>query len=122
MQCDHDANLVYHAAYNNGMGAGQLYEVDQATGAYTLIGNFQGNTEVDGFAMPNTGSGGPVGGLPENLLGYNVYRDMDFVAYTPHTPEGEIRTPGLCRRRPAARHLSIYGNGRIRPGPLWLPG
>ena len=40
--------------------------------------------------MPYTG--GPIGGggLPENLLGYNVYRDMEFVAYTPHTPEGEM--------------------------------
>ena len=52
MQCDHGANVVYHAAYNNSMGAGQLYSVEQATGTYTLIGNFQGNTEVDGMAMP----------------------------------------------------------------------
>jgi hypothetical protein len=32
---------------------------------------------------------GPHMGLPENLLGYNVYRDMAFIAYTPHTPPGE---------------------------------
>ena len=55
MQCDHGADVVYHAAYNNGLGAGQLYAVEQLTGTYTLIGNFQGNTEVDGFAMPNAG-------------------------------------------------------------------
>ncbi len=86
MQCDHQANVVYHAAYNNSLGAGQLYSVEQATGTYTLIGNFQGNTEVDGFAMPGGGII-PIGGdLPENLLGYNIYRDNGFVAYTPHTP------------------------------------
>ena len=31
----------------------------------------------------------PIAHLPENLLGYNVYRDMEFVAYTPHVPAGE---------------------------------
>jgi len=31
MQCDHGTSLIYHAAYNNSMGAGQLYEVDQTT-------------------------------------------------------------------------------------------
>ena len=90
MQCDHGANIVYHAAYNNSMGAGQLYSVEQATGTYNLIGNFQGNTEVDGFAMPGGGTIIPVPVLPDNLLGYNVYRDMEFVAYTPHTPPGVI--------------------------------
>jgi hypothetical protein len=38
--------------------------------------------------------GGPSYELPENLLGYNVYRDMDFVAYTPHVPEGEFVPQG----------------------------
>jgi hypothetical protein len=33
--------------------------------------------------------GGGQAELPENLIGYNVYRDMEFVAYTPHTPEEE---------------------------------
>jgi len=90
MQFDHGANVVMHAAYNNSLGAGQLYSVEQLTGTYTLIDNFQGGTEVDGFAMPY-GGGVPGGGdLPENLLGYNVYRDMNFVVYTPHTPEGEL--------------------------------
>ena len=28
--------------------------------------------------------------MPDNLLGYNVYRDGDFVAYTPQVPEGEF--------------------------------
>ena len=36
----------------------------------------------------------PQAGLPENLLGYNVYRDMGFVAYTPHVPEGEYVPQG----------------------------
>jgi hypothetical protein len=89
MQCDHQANVVYHAAYNNSMGAGQLYAVEQATGTYTLIGNFQGSTEVDGFAMPGASGGGGGGGLPANLLGYNIYRDADFVAYTPHVGDME---------------------------------
>ena len=37
---------------------------------------------------------GPTAELPENLLGYNVYRDMEFVAYTPHVPEGEYVPQG----------------------------
>jgi hypothetical protein len=32
MQCDHGADVVYHAAYNNSLGAGQLYAVEQLTG------------------------------------------------------------------------------------------
>ncbi len=32
--------------------------------------------------------------LPENILGYNLYRDGTFVAYTPHTPEGEYVQQG----------------------------
>jgi hypothetical protein len=36
----------------------------------------------------------PIPQLPENLLGYNVYRDMEFVAYTPHVPEGEYVPQG----------------------------
>jgi hypothetical protein len=36
-------------------------------------------------------SPGPGGGdMPDNLLGYNVYRDGDFVAYTPQTPAGDF--------------------------------
>jgi hypothetical protein len=37
---------------------------------------------------PNSGQ------LPENLLGYNIYRDGIFVAYTPHTPPGEYVPQG----------------------------
>ncbi|HNR55830.1 MAG TPA: hypothetical protein PKJ19_11735, partial [Flavobacteriales bacterium] len=36
----------------------------------------------------------PVPEMPENLLGYNVYRDMEFVAYTAHTPEEEYVLQG----------------------------
>ena len=57
-------------------------------------------------------------GLPDNLLGYNVYRDGDFVAYTPHTPAGEYVPQGYVDEGLTAGHLSIHGNGGIRPGPL----
>ena len=117
MQCDHEANVVYHAAYNNSLGAGQLYMVEQATGAYTLIGNFQGNTEVDGFAMPGFAGGGGGGQLPENLLGYNVYRDSEFVAYTDHVGAMEPQhyvdenlSPGIYLYTVTAVYdLSVYG-------------
>ena len=117
MQCDHEANVVYHAAYNNSLGAGQLYMVEQATGAYTLIGNFQGNTEVDGFAMPGAAGGGGGGQLPANLLGYNVYRDSDFVAYTDHVGDMEPQhyidenlSPGIYQYTVTAVYdLSVYG-------------
>jgi hypothetical protein len=38
----------------------------------------------------NEEGGGPVWGLPENLLGYNIYRNGTFLDYSPHTPPGEI--------------------------------
>ncbi len=117
MQCDHDANVIYHAAYNNSLGAGQLYLVDQLTGGYTLIGNFQGNTEVDGFATPYESSGPGGGELPENLLGYNVYRDSDFVGYKDHVgamvPQNYIEEnlqPGIYQYTVTAVYdLSVYG-------------
>ena len=60
-----------------GSDAGALWVTNQSSNTIYLVD----------LAEP-CGSG-PVGGLPENLLGYNVYRDMEFVAYTPHVPEGE---------------------------------
>jgi hypothetical protein len=36
----------------------------------------------------------PNGQLPANLLGYNIYRDETFVAYTPHVPPGEFVPQG----------------------------
>jgi hypothetical protein len=45
---------MYLAAYNNTAGAGQLMTANLTTGAATLIGNFQGNAEIDGVAIPYT--------------------------------------------------------------------
>ena len=76
MACDHSTNTLYHAAYNNDIKAGQLYTVDQ-TGTYTLLGNFDNDAEITGFALKNQLPASPAPGL----LGYNIYRDSDFIAY-----------------------------------------
>jgi hypothetical protein len=59
------------------------------------------------------------GTLPKNLLGYNVYRDMAFVAYTPHVPAGEYVPQGYVEENldpgiyqysvTAVYNLAIYG-------------
>jgi hypothetical protein len=58
--------------------AGALWIANQSTNQIYLV--------ETGEPYPG---GGPSYELPENLMGYNVYRDMEFVAYTPHVPEGE---------------------------------
>jgi hypothetical protein len=114
--CDHDANVIYHAAYNNSLGAGQLYIVDQVTGAYTLVGNFEGNAEVDGFAVGVEPGGGGGGDIPDGLLGYNVYRNGGYINYVeyiedvPATYVDENLDPGnYCYTVTAVYDLGFYG-------------
>ena len=52
MACDHLTNTIYWAAYNAGSGTAQLLTVDQTSGTSTFIGNFAGNAEITGFAIP----------------------------------------------------------------------
>jgi hypothetical protein len=49
-------DVMYLAAYTSG---GELYTVDTATGHATLVGAFQGSTEIDGFAIPGSSQGPP---------------------------------------------------------------
>lgn len=37
----------------------------------------------------------PSGQLPEGLLGYNIYKDQEFLAYTPHDPPGVYTQQGF---------------------------
>lgn len=49
---DRDEGILYIAGYfNNGMPSA-LLTCDTQTGACTIVGNFQGGMEVDGFAIP----------------------------------------------------------------------
>ncbi len=57
MSWDHSTDSMFYASYNATTSAGELRRVNLQTGATTLIGAFQGNAEVDGFAIP--GSPGP---------------------------------------------------------------
>ena len=60
MDFDDESGVLYYAAYNGDTSAGQLRTINTATGATTLIGNFQGNAEVDGLAIQTGGGGGGV--------------------------------------------------------------
>ncbi|MBP6871326.1 MAG: carboxypeptidase regulatory-like domain-containing protein [Bacteroidales bacterium] len=74
-------------------GAGMEIKISNPDGGALWICNQSDNTIylVDTEELLNIG---PVAGLPENILGYNVYRDMEFVAYTAHTPEEEYVMQG----------------------------
>ena len=59
-------------------------------GTVTLGGNSQ-NDVFFGFELfPSAGP--PIGQVPANLLGYNVYRDADFVNYVAHVGGDEVQT------------------------------
>jgi hypothetical protein len=68
---------IYMASYTS--GGPQLRLLDRTTGATTLLSGMDG--EIDIFAFIG-GGGGPE--VPENLLGYNVYREGEFVNYVEH--------------------------------------
>jgi hypothetical protein len=58
---DRDNKILYLAAYGPyGTGYGRLYTCDVSNGALTLIGNFENNMEVDGFAIPWTSNQPPL--------------------------------------------------------------
>jgi hypothetical protein len=50
---DRDNNIMYIAGYITG-GTSGLYTCDTSTGAVTLLGEFENDIEVDGFAIPWT--------------------------------------------------------------------
>jgi hypothetical protein len=51
MAYDITRKVLYLAAYTSA-AHGQLYTCNVTTGACTLVGNFQGGAEIDGFAIP----------------------------------------------------------------------
>jgi hypothetical protein len=51
---DRDNSILYIAGYTQS-STGGLYTCDVTTGLCTLVGGFQGNMEVDGFAVPWSG-------------------------------------------------------------------
>ena len=67
-----------------------------------MIGNFQGNTEITGFAVGANGNGGNTGGqTPPGLIGYNVYRGetydtlLGYVAHPDTSYVDENLDPGI---------------------------
>jgi hypothetical protein len=54
METDNDRGITYVAAYLNPGTGGALLTINRATGATTLVGAFQGNSEICGFAIPYT--------------------------------------------------------------------
>jgi len=75
-------------------GAGaEIKRSNPDAGALWLPNQNNNNIYLVDLGEPYTPGGGG-GGMPENLLGYNVYRDGDFVAYTPQTPIDEFVAQG----------------------------
>jgi len=71
---------IFMSAYSS---SGLLCVLDRTTGAATVLTSLP--SEFDVFAFPGGGSVGPGGGgIPENLLGYNIYREGDFLSYVAH--------------------------------------
>ncbi len=109
MTCDHSTNTMYWAAYNNTLGAGQLYIVDVTTGALTLVGNFQGNTELTGFAVGATSGGVNL----SNLVAYKIYRDDAAIVQVPTTPreywDMNLMPENYCYDISAIYDLTPYG-------------
>ena len=88
---DEATEQIIMSAYNNTAGQAQLRVVDPATGNSTLIGALgPGGTQVASICAPmTTGGGGPGGGdVPEGLLGFNVYRNDEFIVNVPYNGEG----------------------------------
>ncbi|MCK4358426.1 MAG: carboxypeptidase regulatory-like domain-containing protein, partial [Candidatus Cloacimonetes bacterium] len=56
MSWDPESDIVYMAAYNNTVGAGQLRIVDTSTGATALVGTFNGGAEVAGLGFQGGGT------------------------------------------------------------------
>jgi hypothetical protein len=112
MTCDHSTNTIYWAAYNAGLGSGQLYIVDQTSGALTLIGNFAGSTEITGFGIGATG-GGSGGGEPAGLVSYNLFRDDVLIANIPKTElqyfDLNLFPDDYCYDITAVYDLTAYG-------------
>jgi hypothetical protein len=52
MEFDQNSGILYMAAYNNTVGAGELRTVNTSTGATTLIGPFANDAEITGMAIP----------------------------------------------------------------------
>ncbi|GJQ62421.1 MAG: hypothetical protein SCALA702_14740 [Melioribacteraceae bacterium] len=69
MEFDLNTGTLYLAAYNNA-GGGELRTADINTGATTLIGLFQGGSEICGFAIP--GEAGPVSGFMADVSVYDA--------------------------------------------------
>jgi hypothetical protein len=73
MAYDIDNNILYLAAFT---GNGYLCTCNVATGALTIVGEFQRNAEIDGFAIPYTISQPPEtpqrpNGPTEGIVDYN---------------------------------------------------
>jgi hypothetical protein len=52
MGFDRDNDILYIAGYFNDGSPSALLTCDVSTGACTIVGNFEGGMEVDGFAVP----------------------------------------------------------------------
>ena len=78
-------NMVVMANFNNSSFQAEYRSVDVTTGMTTMLGaiGISGTTQMGTIAIPFAGVPNPEG-VPEGLIGFNVYRDADFIAYVPY--------------------------------------
>ena len=99
----------------------------------TIGGNMQNSTGFGIELAPYSG-GGPSGDVPANLLGYNVYRDGGFVAYTDHVGgnvqqmyiDENLQPAVYCYTVTAVYDLGTYGfpgqtDESMEEGPACVP-
>jgi len=69
MSIDREEDKIYWAAYNNDVDGGQLWIIDLEDETMYYLGDFEGQSEIDGMVIPSIDT------IPWNLIGYNIYRD-----------------------------------------------
>ena len=74
---DNSTRAIMMAAYNLSNSMSEIRTVDVTTGNTTIISSGSG-IEISASTLPIPGGGG---GTPPGLIGYNIYRDGDFIWY-----------------------------------------
>ena len=90
---DNSTGAIMMAAYNLSNSMCEVRTVDVTTGNTTIVSTGSG-VEITAATLPITGGGG---GTPPGLIGYNIYRDGDFIWYIEIPISLSIMTSTLIR-------------------------
>ena len=129
---DGSGNVIVQIEIATGQQTGFTYDVSGilitgtgiAGGLFTQPGIVPGKVSIGGnsqndvffiYELADGGGTGPSGDVPENLLGYNIYRDGAFVSYQAHVGGNQPqKRQGLLQpfMRRIPRHLLQPGDHR----------